>query len=165
MLRWFGPLDDRLAQARRTAREHAAKAPQPTLTKALITSEGLPAVRLHTQGDDFLKETYFLERGDPNRKKEVATQSFLQVLMSCARRTNAPGRRRRPRAGARRIAAGPWPMDHRREHGAGHLLARVIVNRLWQHHLGRGIVATPSDFGTQASGRRIPSCSITWPSS
>jgi hypothetical protein len=31
--------------------------------------------------------------------------------------------------------------------GAGNLLARVIVNRLWQHHLGRGLVATPSDFG------------------
>jgi hypothetical protein len=27
------------------------------------------------------------------------------------------------------------------------LIARVMVNRLWQHHVGRGIVATPSDFG------------------
>jgi Protein of unknown function (DUF1553) len=27
------------------------------------------------------------------------------------------------------------------------LLARVIVNRLWQHHIGRGIVATPTYFG------------------
>src|SRR5260370_38603524 len=35
------------------------------------------------------------------------------------------------------------------DHGAGHLLARVIVNRLWQHHLGQGIVGTPSDFGVQ----------------
>ena len=33
------------------------------------------------------------------------------------------------------------------EHGAGGLLARVIVNRLWHHHFGRGIVSTPNDFG------------------
>src|SRR5262249_35782921 len=29
------------------------------------------------------------------------------------------------------------------------LTSRVLVNRLWQHHFSRGIVATPGDFGVQ----------------
>ena len=29
------------------------------------------------------------------------------------------------------------------------LTARVMANRIWQHHFGRGLVATPSDFGTR----------------
>jgi hypothetical protein len=47
----------------------------------------------------------------------------------------------------RRTALAHWLTDT--DNGAGNLLARVIVNRLWQHHFGRGIVATPNDFGAQ----------------
>ena len=34
--------------------------------------------------------------------------------------------------------------------------ARVLVNRLWKHHFGRGIVATPDDFGYSGSGPTHP---------
>jgi len=40
-----------------------------------------------------------------------------------------------------------WITDTKQ--GAGRLLARVIVNRLWQHHFGVGIVKTASNFGAQ----------------
>jgi hypothetical protein len=32
----------------------------------------------------------------------------------------------------------------------------VIVNRLWQHHFGRGLVATPSDFGVRGEAPSLP---------
>jgi hypothetical protein len=48
-----------------------------------------------------------------------------------------------------RMALARWLTDV--EHGAGALLARVIVNRLWQHHFGEGLVRTPDDFGATGS--------------
>ena len=44
----------------------------------------------------------------------------------------------------RRASLANWLTD-----GSHPLTARVIVNRLWHHHFGRGIVATPNDFGVQ----------------
>ncbi|MEX1095853.1 MAG: DUF1549 and DUF1553 domain-containing protein, partial [Planctomycetales bacterium] len=43
---------------------------------------------------------------------------------------------------ARRTRLAEWLTDP-----ANPLTARVIVNRVWHHHFGRGIVATPNDFG------------------
>ena len=129
---------------------HAALAPKPRVQKVLVASEGLPPVTLHTQAEaEFLKETHFLRRGEPNNKESVATQGFLQVLMA---NPDAPQLfQAQPPAGWRtsyqRTSLTNWLID--REAGAGNLLARVIVNRIWQHHLGRGIVGTPSDFGTR----------------
>ncbi len=36
------------------------------------------------------------------------------------------------------------------------LVSRVMVNRLWQHHFGRGIVATPNDFGAMGEAPSHP---------
>src|SRR5262249_24791126 len=64
----------------KAVKDHMAAAPKPNVVKALISSEGVPAVRLHTQGEDVFKDTYFLRRGDPNQKEAVATAGYLQVL-------------------------------------------------------------------------------------
>ncbi len=117
--------------------------------KALIASEGLPPVRLHTQGDDFFKQTFFLSRGDVNQKQGAAPLGFLQVLMrSPDREKHWPAEPPKgSRTSYRRTALADWLTDT--QSGAGQLVARVIVNRLWQHHFGHGIVATPNDFGTR----------------
>src|SRR4029434_2756675 len=48
---------------------------------------------------------------------------------------------------AQRRAVADWITDT--DQGAGALLARVIVNRIWQHHFGEGLVRTVSDFGVR----------------
>ncbi|MGD9647750.1 MAG: PSD1 and planctomycete cytochrome C domain-containing protein, partial [Pirellulales bacterium] len=156
LLNWYRTLDADWQSLDRAERQHAATAPQPNLFKCLISTEGLPALRLHTQGGDFLEETCFLRRGDPNLKDGVATLGFLQVL-----NTASDGDAHWPvappegaRSSFRRAALANWLTDT--ECGAGNLLARVIVNRLWQHHFGRGIVATPSDFGTRGAAPSHP---------
>jgi mono/diheme cytochrome c family protein len=156
LLTWYARQDPEWQKLNKAAEEHLAKAPQPNLAKALISSEGLPPLRLHTQGADFLNETHFLRRGDPNQKEAVAAQGFLQVLMPAA--DAAPHWQTPPPAGwrtsYRRRALAEWLTDP--EQGAGALLARVIVNRLWQHHLGKGIVATPNDFGARGAAPTHP---------
>jgi len=151
LLDWYKTRDEARKTLSAAVEMHAAAKPKPTLVKMLICSEGVPAVRLHTQGPDFYEKTFILKRGDPNQKTSEAEQRFVTVL---TKHSDGPKHWiSSPPTGAttsfRRSALANWVTDT--ENGAGMLAARVIVNRLWQHHFGVGLVATPSDFGTQGS--------------
>jgi hypothetical protein len=99
-------------------------------------------------------DVYFLTRGNVAAKQDVITQSFPQVLMRGGYREDRWQSDGSDKPLAPRAAVADWITDV--ENGAGHLLARVIVNRLWQRHLGAGLVATPSDFGTRGQPSTHP---------
>ena len=151
LMSWWKTSDEGWRAAQQRVELHAKNRPKPALTSILMCGEGYPALRMHTQGGDFLPETHFLHRGSADQKRGVATQSFLQVLMKSA--DSESQWHWQPPAGAeysgRRRSLALWITDTRE--GAGHLLARVIVNRLWQHHFGQGLVTTPNDFGVQGT--------------
>ncbi|MFZ4765796.1 MAG: DUF1553 domain-containing protein, partial [Roseimicrobium sp.] len=115
-------------------------------TRMMICAEGYDPIVMHTQGGPFFDKTHVLKRGNPLMKDGEAVQGFLQVLSKLG---EAKRWQWQPPAGAkysgRRRSLSNWITDV--DHGAGALLARVIVNRLWQHHFGTGLVPTPNDFG------------------
>ncbi|MCA9037569.1 MAG: DUF1549 domain-containing protein, partial [Planctomycetaceae bacterium] len=53
-----------------------------------------------------------------------------------------------------RRALASWISDT--QQGGGALLARVIVNRVWDHHFGKGLVQTTSDFGVRGDAPSHP---------
>ena len=152
LLKIYRAQDADWAKLNAKVQQHLAAKPKPKMEKVQVTSEGFKPTKHHADGrgfPHFYKQTYFLKRGDANQKDGEATQGFLQVLMRGGKteqswQVNAPDGWR---TSYRRRSLANWMTDT--EHGAGHLLARVIANRLWQHHLGRGIVNTPNDFGLQ----------------
>lgn len=80
-------------------------------------------------------EPRIFQRGQPNRLGDVVPRQFLKVADS-NRKPFQQGSGRLDMAKA--IASKENP-----------LTARVMVNRVWMHHFGRGIVNTPGDFGTR----------------
>ncbi|GAB4156145.1 MAG: PSD1 and planctomycete cytochrome C domain-containing protein [Planctomycetaceae bacterium] len=128
---------------------------QSKKTKAQVTSEGFKHMKHHADGrgfPHFYPKTFHLIRGDVHQKKEEAQPGMLRVLMRNGKEASywkqSPPKNWK-RTSFRRAGLARWLTDV--ENGAGHLTARVIVNRIWQHHFGRGIVATPNDFGTQGA--------------
>ena len=81
-------------------------------------------------------------RGDPMLPREVVPAGALSQVA-----THVAFNLGEPTETARRRALAVWVVDP-----TNPLTARVMVNRLWQHHFGEGLVSTPSDFG--ANGAR-----------
>jgi uncharacterized protein DUF1553/uncharacterized protein DUF1549 len=97
------------------------------------------------------RPTHLLPRGDFHIQKEPVELGFLTVLTS----TKSPAdywaaareRQRRDDSTQQRGALAEWITDT--SDGAGALAARVMVNRVWQHHFGEGLVRTVNDFGVK----------------
>ncbi len=110
-------------------------------------------------------------RGNPSNPGEIVPRRFLELFShrgGNARRMDASsvrdtavtdGRGVHPTVDSGSVAS---EQPRRFQHGSGRgeladaiihdaqaLTARVIANRIWSHHFGRGLVRTPSDFGLQ----------------
>jgi hypothetical protein len=76
------------------------------------------------------------KRGEPWNVGEEVPRGFLKIL----------GGQKLPVGGqgSGRLELAEWLTDT-----ASPLTARVLVNRIWQHHFSQGLVATPNDFGAR----------------
>jgi hypothetical protein len=94
----------------------------PVVAKAYAMSEGTP------------RDANIQRKGDPTKKGEEVPRGFLEVLGGQIVPPDEKG------SGRRELA--DWMTDP-----SNPMTARVMVNRIWQHHFGKGIVGTPNDFG------------------
>jgi hypothetical protein len=147
--RWLRTVDPKTQSAWRPVQEHQAREPheQPEKVFAAGVKGGRPV--------------FYLGRGEVNKKNGLASIGFAETLETASDGDEHWTGTQKPRANdnpvpatAPRVALANWITDT--DHGAGNLLARVAVNRLWQHHMGRGIVNTPNDFGVQGDAPTNP---------
>ncbi|MCY3004556.1 MAG: DUF1553 domain-containing protein [Planctomycetota bacterium] len=84
-------------------------------------------------------DTFVLTRGSPQGKADKVDPAFLSILGG-----EPPAILPNPQANTtgRRLAFAKWITDPNNR-----LTSRVFVNRIWQHHFGRGIVRSPNNFG------------------
>ena len=100
-----------------------------------VTSPGAPP-RAMVVRDGPVHEPVIFVRGNPGRRGKNVPRQFLEIASSAERKPFTRGSGRLDLAEAIVDPQNP-------------LTSRVIVNRIWQHHFGTGIVASPSDFGTR----------------
>jgi hypothetical protein len=90
-----------------------------------------------------VRPTFVLARGDWQNKGEQVEPGYLSALNAGPEIDEPETEYFVPR---RRKALAEWLTSDDNP-----LLARVMVNRLWLGHFGRGLVDTPNDFGRQGS--------------
>ncbi len=113
-------------QKKLRAQRDALIARRPVVPNAYAVTEGSP------------QDAHIHLRGDPWKPGPVVPRRFLQVLGG---QELPPGTR-----GSGRLELAGWLTDPRNP-----LTARVMVNRIWHHHFGRGLVASPNDFGARGA--------------
>ncbi len=116
----------------------------------------LPVASGVTDGGSEAPETHRLAGGNYLRPKEVVQPAFPECLVGQTFLSASPERQTgmsapRPGSTGRRSALARWLC--RPDHP---LTARVIANRIWQHHVGPGIVGTPNDFGAMGQKATHP---------
>ncbi|QVL30365.1 DUF1553 domain-containing protein [Telmatocola sphagniphila] len=134
----LGQFADRLAVAYRIEVAREPDHWQTVVKKDYTVSDGSSKLPYQIYAGRFTapEKTHRLLRGEITApKEEMAAAAPVSLGAKLQLPMNAPEEKRR-------LALADWIVDPKNP-----LTARVMVNRLWQHHFGAGIVATPSDFG------------------
>lgn len=102
-----------------------------------LVHPGAPARAMVLQDSPVPKDSPVFIRGEAENRGDLVPRRFLEVLSGPNRPAFRNGSGRLDLAAA--IASKNNP-----------LTARVMVNRVWQHHFGDGFVLTPDDLGNQS---------------
>jgi hypothetical protein len=86
-----------------------------------------------------IADTHVLQAGELDAKAEKVEPGFFECITGEAKPAKIPFS---GGGSGRRLALAEWIASVENP-----LTARVMVNRIWQHHFGEGLVRTPSDFG------------------
>ena len=102
----------------------------------------LRMVMMTTEPPGALPVSKVFFRGNPESPRRVVEPAELMVLRRKRPAVRVPGQSEVLKTSGRRLAYARQLTD-----GSHPLTARVFMNRIWMHHFGRGLVATPGDFG------------------
>ena len=110
-------------------------------TKLRATKPAEGTIMALTEVKGRVPETHLFHRGDHDQPKQAVTPGVLSVLATPESEPFKPAVVPSGSSG-RRLAFAHWLTN-----GKHPLVARVLVNRFWMNHFGRGLVNTPADFG------------------